>query len=185
MHSRKYYIVYGLFFSLFVAAVLCLCLTISQGMPHIDPAFYGLSFLVAFVTSFVVTAVIPLGKVAAACAAYYDAKPGSVAFRLIQNVFFSTLIMLFLGIVMTAFMTGVGETQALSTMTGEMMAVNLFDRFVGLCLQFWPVIVIVALLCDPAAGGLAGLIVKEGPAKGAAGAAPIEGPCGAVAGGAE
>lgn len=156
---------YGLFFSLFVAAVLCLCLTISQGMPHIDPAFYGMSFLVAFVTSFVVTALIPLGKVAAACAVYYDAKPGSVAFRLIQNVFFSTLIMFFLGIVMTAFMTGIGETQALSTMTGEMMAVNLFDRFVGLCMQFWPVIVIVALLCDPAAGGLAGLIVKEDPAK--------------------
>lgn len=168
MHSRKYYIVYGLFFSLFVAAVLCLCLTISQGMPHIDPVFYGMSFLVAFVTSFVVTALIPLGKVAAACAVYYDAKPGSVAFRLIQNVFFSTLIMLFLGIVMTAFMTGVGETQTLSAMTGEMMAVNLFDRFVGLCMQFWPVIVIVALLCDPAAGGLAGLIVKEGPAKAAA-----------------
>ena len=28
MHSKKYYIVYGLFFSLIVAAVLCLCLTI-------------------------------------------------------------------------------------------------------------------------------------------------------------
>lgn len=161
MHSKKYYIVYGLFFSLFVAAVLCICLTLSQGMPHIDPVFYGMSFLVAFVTSFVVTSVIPLARIAGACAEYYDAKPGSVAFRLIQNVFFSTLIMFFLGIVMTAFMTGVGETQALSTMTGEMMAVNLFDRFCGLCMQFWPVIVIVALLCDPAAGGLAGVIVKE------------------------
>ena len=116
-----------------------------QGMPHIDPVFYLMTFGVAFVTSFVVTAVVPLARVAAACAVYYDAKPGSVAFRLIQNVFFSTLIMLFLGIVMTAFMTGVGETQALSAMTGELMAVNLFDRFVGLCLQFWPTIVIVAL----------------------------------------
>ena len=37
MHSKKYYIIYGLFFSLFVAAVLCLCLTIVPGMPHIDP----------------------------------------------------------------------------------------------------------------------------------------------------
>ncbi len=182
MHSRKYYLVYGLFFSLFVAAVLCLCLTISQGMPHIDPAFYGMSFLVAFVTSFVVTAVIPLGKVAGACAIYYDARPGSVAFRLIQNVFFSTLIMFFLGIVMTAFMTGVGETQALSTMTGQMMAVNLFDRFVGLCMQFWPVIVIVALLCDPAAGGLAGLIVKDDPAKLAAAAGAPGAPAAAGAG---
>lgn len=161
MHSKKYYIIYGLFFSLFVAAILCLCLTIAQGMPHIDPVFYGMSFLVAFVTSFVVTAVIPLARVSAACAEYYDAKPGSVAFRLIQNVFFSTLIMLFLGLVMTAFMTGVGETEAMSTMTGQMMAVNLFDRFLGLCMQFWPVIVIVAFLCDPAAGGLAAVITGE------------------------
>ena len=37
MYSKKYYIVYGLFFSLIVAAVLCLCLTIMQGVPHIDP----------------------------------------------------------------------------------------------------------------------------------------------------
>ena len=138
-----------------------MCLTISLGMPHIDPAFFGLSFLVAFVTSFVVTAVIPLGKISAACAVYFDANPGTVAFRLIQNVFFSTLIMLFLGVVMTAFMTGVGETQTMSALTGEMMAVNLFDRFVALCMQFWPTIVVVAFLCDPAAGGLAGAITKE------------------------
>ena len=155
MHSKKYYLIYGLFFSLFVAAVLCLCLTLMQGMPHIDPVFYLMSFGVAFVTSFVVTAVVPLARVSAACAAYYDARPGTVAFRLIQNVFFSTLIMLFLGVVMTAFMTGVGETEALATMTGQMVAVNLFDRFLGLCLQFGTAIVIVAFLCDPAAGGLA------------------------------
>lgn len=160
MYSKKYYIVYGLFFSLIVAAVLCLCLTIMQGMPHIDPVFYAMSFGVAFVASFVVTAVIPLARIAAACAVYYDAKPGSVAFRLIQNVFFSTLIMFFLGIVMTVFMTGVGETQATSVMTGQVMAVNLLDRFVSLCLQFWPTIVIVAFLADPAAGGLAKVIVK-------------------------
>lgn len=150
MHSKKYYIVYGLFFSLIVAAVLCLCLTIMQGVPHIDPVFWLMSFAVAFVTSFVVTAVVPLARIAAACAVYFDAQPGSVAFRLIQNVFFSTLIMFFLGIVMTAFMTGVGETQALNAMTGEMIGVNLFDRFVALCLQFWPTIVIVAFLSDPA-----------------------------------
>ncbi|MEA5020934.1 MAG: hypothetical protein VB027_11270 [Gordonibacter sp.] len=160
MYSKKYYIVYGLFFSLIVAAVLCLCLTIMQGMPHIDPVFYAMSFGVAFVASFVVTAVIPLAHIAAACAVYYDAKPGSVAFRLIQNVFFSTLIMFFLGIVMTVFMTGVGETQAMSAMTGQVMVVNLLDRFVSLCLQFWPTIVIVAFLADPAAGGLAKVIVK-------------------------
>lgn len=172
MHSKKYYIVYGLFFSLFVAAVLCLCLTLMQGMPHIDPVFYLMSFAVAFVTSFVVTAVVPLARVAAACAAYYDARPGTFAFRLVQNVFFSTLIMLFLGVVMTAFMTGVGETQALSTMTGQMMAVNLLDRFLALCLQFWPTIVIVAFLCDPAAGGLASLITGERAPKAAAAGEP-------------
>ncbi len=161
MHSKKYYLIYGLFFSLFVAAVLCVCLTLMQGMPHIDPVFYLMSFGVAFVASFVVTAVVPLARVSAAAAAYYDARPGTVAFRLIQNVFFSTLIMLFLGIVMTAFMTGVGETEALSAMTGQMMAVNLLDRFAALCLQFWPTIVIVAFLCDPAAGGLAKAITGE------------------------
>ncbi|HIW75631.1 MULTISPECIES: hypothetical protein [Gordonibacter] len=161
MHSKKYYIVYGLFFSFIVAAVLCLCLTIMQGVPHIDPVFYGMSFAVAFVVSFVVTAVIPLARIAAACAVYYDAKPGSVAFRLIQNVFFSTLIMFFLGIVMTAFMTGIGDVPAMNAMTGEMIATNVFDRFVSLCLQFWPTIVIVAFLSDPAAGGLAKLLVKE------------------------
>ena len=42
---------------------------------------------------------------------YFDAKPGTFAFRLVQNVFLSTLIMFFLGIVMTAFMTGIGETR--------------------------------------------------------------------------
>ena len=102
MHSKKYYIVYGLFFSLIVAAVLCLCLTIAQGVPHIDPVFWALSFAVAFVTSFIVTSILPLAKLSASCAVYFDAKPGSVAFRLIQNVFFSTLIMFFLGAVMTA-----------------------------------------------------------------------------------
>lgn len=168
MHSKKYYIIYGLFFSLFVAAVLCLCLTIAQGMPHIDPMFFLLSFLVAFVTSFVVTAVLPLGKISAACAIYYDAKPGSLGFRLVQNVFFSTFIMIILGLVMTAFMTGVGNVPTPSTLTGEMMDANLFDRYVALCMQFFPVIVIVAFLCDPAAGGLAGLIVKDDPAKMAA-----------------
>ena len=76
MHSKKYYIVYGLFFSLIVAAVLCLCLTIMQGVPHIDPVFWLMSFAVAFVTSFVVTAVIPLARIAAACAVYFDAQPG-------------------------------------------------------------------------------------------------------------
>lgn len=45
--------------------------------------------------------------------------------------------------------------------TGEQAAVNLFDRFVVLCMQFWPTIVVVAFLCDPAAGGLAGVITKE------------------------
>lgn len=175
MHSKKYYIVYGLFFSLIVAAVLCLCLTIMQGVPHIDPVFWLMSFAVAFVTSFVVTAVIPLARIAAACAVYFDAQPGSVAFRLIQNVFFSTLIMFFLGLVMTAFMTGVGETQALNAMTGEMIGVNLFDRFVALCLQFWPTIVIVAFLSDPAAGGLAKVLVKERPADESA-KAPKEAP---------
>lgn len=144
MYSKKYYIVYGLFFSLIVAAVLCLCLTIMQGVPHIDPVLFLMSFGVAFVTSFVVTAVLPLARIAAMCAEYFDAKPGTFAFRLVQNVFLSTLIMFFLGIVMTAFMTGIGETQALNAMTGQMIGVNLFDRFVALCLQFWPTIVIVA-----------------------------------------
>ena len=51
-----------------------------------------------------------------------------------------------------------------------MMGTNLFDRFVSLCLQFWPTIVIVAFLSDPAAGGLAGLLVKENPAEVAAAA---------------
>lgn len=161
MHSKKYYIIYGLFFSLFVAAILCLCLTIAQGMPHIDPMFFLMSFLVAFVTSFVVTAVLPLAKISAACAVYYDAAPGSLGFRLVQNVFFSTLIMVILGLVMTAFMTGVGDVPALSTLTGEMMDTNLFDRYVSLCLQFWAIIVIVAFLCDPAAGGLAAAITGE------------------------
>lgn len=160
MYSKLYYIVYGLFFSLIVAAVLCLCLTIMQGMPHIDPVFFGMSFAVAFVTSFVVTSVIPLARVAAACAVYFDAKPGTVAFRLIQNVFFGTLIMFFLGIVMTAFMTGVNPVEAVSSLTGQVMETNLFDRFVALCLQFWPTIIIVAMLSDPAAGGLAKLCVK-------------------------
>ena len=45
-------------------------------------------------------------------------------------------------------------------MTGQMIGVNLFDRFVALCLQFWPTIVIVAFLSDPAAGGLANLLIK-------------------------
>lgn len=160
MYSKKYYIVYGLFFSLIVAAVLCLCLTIMQGVPHIDPVFFLMSFGVAFVTSFVVTAVLPLARIAAMCAEYFDVKPGTFAFRLVQNVFLSTLIMFFLGIVMTAFMTGIGETQALNAMTGQMIGVNLFDRFVALCLQFWPIIVIVAFLSDPAAGGLANLLIK-------------------------
>ncbi|MEC4272627.1 hypothetical protein VJ923_05580 [Adlercreutzia sp. R25] len=161
MHSKKYYIIYGLFFSLFVAAVLCLCLTIAQGMPHIDPMFFLMSFLVAFVTSFVVTAVLPLAKISAACAVYYDAALGSLGFRLVQNVFFSTLIMIILGLVMTAFVTGVGDVPTLSTLTGELMDTNLFDRYVALCMQFFPVIVIVAFLCDPAAGGIAGAITGE------------------------
>ena len=161
MHSKKYYIVYGLFFSLIVAAILCLCLTIAQGVPHIDPVFWAMSFAVAFVTSFLVTSVLPLAKISAACAVYFDARPGSVAFRLVQNVFFSTLIMLFLGAVMTCFMTGVGETQALNAITGQMVGVNVFDRFVALCMQFWPTIVVVAFLSDPLAGGIAGALVKE------------------------
>ena len=83
-----------------------------------------------------------------------------MAFRLLQNVFFSTLIMFFLGLVMTAFMTGVGSAEAMNSMTGQMVETNLFDRFVSLRLQFWPTIVIVAMLSDPAAGGLAKLCVK-------------------------
>ena len=160
MYSKTYYIVYGLFFSLIVAAVLCLRLTIMQGVPHIDPVFFLMSFAVAFVTSFVVMAVLPLARIAAMCAEYFDVKPGTFVFRLVQNVFLSTLIMFFLGIVMSAFMTGIGETQALNAMTGQMVGVNLFDRFVALCLQFWPTIVIVAFLSDPAAGGLANLLIK-------------------------
>ncbi len=161
MYSKKYYIFYGLFFSLIVAAILCLALTFAQGIAHIDPMFYLISFAIAFVTSFVVTAVLPLARIAAACAVYYDAKPGSVAFRLIQNVFFSTLIMFVLGIVMTAFMTGVGITEAVNPMTGLVDPVNLFDRFAALCIHwFRPTIVIVAFLSDPAAGGLAKLCVK-------------------------
>ena len=112
-------------------------------------------------TSFVVASVVPLARIAAACAAYYDARPDSVAFRLIQNVFFSTLVMFFLGTVMTAFVTGVGETQAISALTGELVGVNLFDRFVSLCIQFWPTIVVVAFPSDPLAGGIAGKLVKE------------------------
>lgn len=154
MYSKVYYIVYGFFFSLIVAAVLCLCLTIMQGVPHIDPIFFLMSFAVAFVTSFLVMSIIPLARIAAACAVYFDAKPGTVAFRLLQNVFFSTLIMFFLGMVMTAFMTGVGPAGAMNSMTGQMVETDLFDRFVSLCLQFWPTIVIVAMLSDPAAGGL-------------------------------
>lgn len=62
MYSKVYYIVYGFFFSLIVAAVLCLCLTIMQGVPHIDPIFFLMSFAVAFVTSFLVTSIIPLAR---------------------------------------------------------------------------------------------------------------------------
>lgn len=160
MYSKKYYIFYGLFFSLIVAAILCLALTFAQGIAHIDPIFYLISFAIAFVTSFVVTAIIPLARIAGSCAEYYDAKPGTVAYRLIQNVFFSTLIMFVLGIVMTAFMTGIGITEAVNPMTGGIDPVNLFDRFAALCIQFWPTIVVVAFLADPAAGGLAKLIVK-------------------------
>lgn len=160
MHSKKYYILYGLFYSIIVSAVLCLCLTIMVGMPHIDPMFFLMAFLVAFVASFIVAGLIPTPRVAAACAIYFDAKPGTVAFRLIQNVFLSTLIMFALGIVMTAFMTGFGETMVLSAMTGELVAVNIFDRFVALCIQFWPTIIIVAFLSDPAAGGLAHIIAE-------------------------
>lgn len=160
MYGKVYYIVYGFFFSLIVAAVLCLCLTIMQGVPHIDPIFFLMSFAVAFVTSFLVTSIIPLARIAAACAVYFDAKPDTVAFHLLQNVFFSTLIMFFLGLVMTAFMTGVGPAEAMNSMTGQMVETNLFDHFVSLCLQFWPTIVIVAMLSDPAAGGLAKLCVK-------------------------
>lgn len=160
MYSKKYYIFYGLFFSLNVAAILCLALTFAQGIAHIDPMFYLISFAIAFVTSFVVTAVIPLARIAGAAAEYYDAKPGTLGYRIVQNIFFSTLIMFILGIVMTAFMTGVGITEAMNPMTGLVDPVNLFDRFAALCIQFWPTIVIVAFLSDPAAGGLAKLCVK-------------------------
>lgn len=160
MYSKKYYIFYGLFFSLIVAAILCLALTFAQGIAHIDPMFFLMSFAIAFVTSFVVTAVIPLARIAGAAAEYYDAKPGTLGFRIVQNIFFSTLIMFVLGIVMTAFMTGVGITEAVNPMTGLVDPVNLFDRFAALCIQFWPTILIVAFLSDPAAGGLAKLCVK-------------------------
>lgn len=122
MYSKVYYIVYGFFFSLIVAAVLCLCLTIMQGVAHIDPIFFLMSFAVAFVTSFLVTSIIPLARIAAACAVYFDDKPGTVAFRLLQNVFFSTLIMFFLGLVMTAFMTGVGPAEAKAAAKPEAVA---------------------------------------------------------------
>ena len=69
--------------------------------------------------------------------------------------------MFFLGAVMTCFMTGVGETEAVNAMTGQMVGVNVFDRFVALCMQFWPTIVIVAFLSDPLAGAIAGALVKE------------------------
>ena len=64
----------------------------------------------------------------------------------------------------------------MSAMTGQMMGVNLFDRFVGLCLQFWPTIVIVAFLSDPAAGGLARLLVKEKAPEVGGAPAPKEAP---------
>lgn len=175
MYSKKYYIFYGLFFSVVVSAILCIALTFAQGIEHIDPMFFLISFAIAFVTSFVVTAVVPLARIAAACALYYDAKPGTLGFRLVQNVFFSTLIMFVLGIVMTIFMTGVGFTEAINPMTGLVESVNLFDRFAALCIEFWPTIVIVAFLSDPVAGGLAKLCVKpedlhakDAPAKAAA-----------------
>lgn len=161
MYSKKYYIFYGLFFSAIVAAILCVALTFAQGIAHIDPLFYLISFAIAFVTSFVVTAVVPLARIAGACAQYFDAKQGTVSYRLIQNVFFSTLIVFVLGLVMTAFMTGIGFTEAMNPLTGMVDKVNLFDRFAALCVQFWPTIVIVAFLSDPAAGGLAKLCVKE------------------------
>lgn len=160
MYSKRYYIFYGLFFSIIVSAILCLALTFAQGIAHIDPMFFLISFAIAFVTSFVVTAVVPLARISGACAEYFDAKPGTVAYRLILNVFMSTLIMFALGLVMTAFMTGVGFTEALNPITGQVNSVNLFDRFAALCIQFWPTIVIVAFLSDPAAGGLAKLCVK-------------------------
>lgn len=50
MHSKKYYVIYGLFFSLFVAAILCLCM---QFWPVIvivaflcDPAAGGLAAVI-------------------------------------------------------------------------------------------------------------------------------------------
>ncbi|MEG0682950.1 MAG: hypothetical protein RR434_05440 [Raoultibacter sp.] len=160
MYSKKYYIFFGLFDSIIISALLCLALTFAQGIPHIDPVFYLMSFSIAFVASFLVTGVLPLARISAAAAAHFGAKPGSVAFALIQNVFMSTLIMFFLGLVMVAFMTGIGETQGMSALTGQMEAVNFFDRYASLCIQFWPTIVVLAFLADPPAGGLAKLCVK-------------------------
>ena len=50
--------------------------------------------------------------------------------------------------------------EAVNPMTGLVDPVNLFDRFAALCIEFWPIIIVVAFLSDPVAGGLAKLIVK-------------------------
>ena len=161
MHSKKFYIVFGVFYSAAVSLFLCCFLPILQGVPHIDPVFFALCFAIAFVTSFVIMAVLPITRIADWCAECFCAQPGTAAHRVISGVFVSTMLTFFLGLVMTAFITGVGTTEAMNAMTGEMIPVNLFDRYVALCIQFWPTIVVVALLCDPVANWIAGKIVRE------------------------
>ena len=150
MPSKKYYFVMTIWIGLVMSVILAAGLTVAQGV-HLTLEGFLFTFAVSFASAVVFPNVLPFGKWSAAFARRFNTTPGSTADMILSNMFFAVLMLVAVGLVVTIALTGVGSLGGMS----------LLDRWIGLVIQFFPMIFVVILLILPPCLGLTDASVRQ------------------------
>jgi hypothetical protein len=150
--SKKFGIVYLIFLSLFMSAVLGLVVpAINTGSASL-PGF-AIIFGLSFVLTIVLGLAIPIPKLNVWFCKSLHQDPHSGLGKIFSNAFSTTLMMLVITFVMVAVLTGVGEVDG----------TNYIGRYITGFIHVQPILVITVMFLDPIATSLAKAIVKEAP----------------------
>lgn len=106
MFDRKYTgLVAGFFFSFILSIAMAIIMTyVNTGALTLMPIF--MTFLEAFVISYIAAAIIPVNKIGGHFAGFFKAKPNSFAFNLLSNIPISLILVAILSFSLTAINVG-------------------------------------------------------------------------------
>lgn len=135
----KFGVVLNFWVAIFLGAILALLLPFAQGAPHVGLMEWLMSFAVAGIAAFLIPTVLPLMKLSTWCLKAFNTTRESTGGTILFIVFMNTFMTLGMALVMTVFMTGIGEVGP----------TTLLDRCASSIMMFWPIVNVVFFLIYP------------------------------------